>query len=503
MSLLARKHTSEEAEALDGEIRAIDSEYQQVRAGIRKANPHYAALTQPEPLSAAQIQEMIDPDTMLLEYNLGEEHSYAWAVTTAMLASFELPPRVEIERAARRFYKLLTSRNERKIGETPVQRQRRIRRADTELVECAQSLGQQTLGAVAGSLGRKRLLIVADGALQYIPFQSLQSPAADPRMGSPIVQKPSKIDHETDSFVVPRSGGVSTLAYRPLMLDHEIVSLPSASALAVMRREAQGRPSAPKAVAVLADPVFTADDPRVERSVRRRISVRASVSVVRGRFTGPPLVRERDAERSLRDVGLAENAIRIPRLPLAHEEAESILSLVPESERLGALNFEASKAAASDPKLAQYRILHFATHGLLNSIHPELSGLVLSLVDQNGRPQDGFFRLHEIYNLNLPADLVVLSACQTGLGKEIRGEGLVGLTRGFMYAGAKSVVASLWKIDDRATAALMKRFYEGMLGPARLAPAESLRKAQIEMWRTANWSHPSYWAAFVLQGEWK
>jgi CHAT domain-containing protein len=215
------------------------------------------------------------------------------------------------------------------------------------------------------------------------------------------------------------------------------------------------------------------------------------------------VLREADVERSLRDVGLADDAMRIPRLPLAGEEAAGILSLVPVRERLGALNFEANKAAANDPKLAQYRILHFATHGLLDSAHPELSGLVLSLVDQSGRPQDGFFRLHEIYNLKLPADLVVLSACQTGLGKQIRGEGLVGLTRGFMYAGARSVVASLWKIDDRATAALMERFYEGMLGAARLTPAGSLRKAQIEMWRTANWNHPYYWAAFVLQGEWK
>jgi CHAT domain-containing protein len=215
------------------------------------------------------------------------------------------------------------------------------------------------------------------------------------------------------------------------------------------------------------------------------------------------VVNDRDVDRSLRDVGLAEDAGRIPRLPLAREEAESILGLAPESERLGALGFDASKATANDPKLAQYRILHFATHGLLDSAHPELSGVVLSLVDPDGCPRDGFLRLHEIYNLKLPADLVVLSACQTGLGKEIRGEGLVGLTRGFMYAGAKSVVASLWKIDDRATAALMKRFYEGMLGAARLTSAEALRKAQIEMWKTGNWNHPYYWAAFVLQGEWK
>ena len=154
-------------------------------------------------------------------------------------------------------------------------------------------------------------------------------------------------------------------------------------------------------------------------------------------------------------------------------------------------------------EFGQYRIIHLATHGLLNSTHPELSGIVLSLVDQHGQPQDGFLRLHEIYNLKLPAELVVLSACQTALGKEVRGEGLVGLTRGFMYAGAPRVVASLWKVDDKATAELMKRFYQAMLGEQRMRPAAALRAAQVEMLKQKEWEDPYYWAAFVLQGEWK
>ena len=127
---------------------------------------------------------------------------------------------------------------------------------------------------------------------------------------------------------------------------------------------------------------------------------------------------------------------------------------------------------------------------------------MLSLVDPSGRPRDGFLRLHEIYNLELPAELVVLSACQTGLGKEIRGEGLVGLTRGFMYAGAKRVVASLWRVDDAATAELMKRFYTGMYSKG-LRPAAALRAAQVEMSKQSRWRHPFFWSAFVLQGEWR
>lgn len=152
--------------------------------------------------------------------------------------------------------------------------------------------------------------------------------------------------------------------------------------------------------------------------------------------------------------------------------------------------------------MSRYRVLHFATHGLLNSQHPELSGIVLSLVDERGRPQDGFLRLHEIYNLKLGADLVVLSACQTALGKEIKGEGLVGLTRGFMYAGAPRVVSSLWNVDDRATAELMKRFYEAMFIQG-MPPAAALRAAQTSLRREKGWAAPYYWAGFTLQGEWR
>jgi CHAT domain-containing protein len=153
-------------------------------------------------------------------------------------------------------------------------------------------------------------------------------------------------------------------------------------------------------------------------------------------------------------------------------------------------------------QLSQYRILHFATHGLLNSERPELSGLVFSLIDQEGKPQDGFLRLHEIYNLQLNADLIVLSACETGLGKEIKGEGLIGLTRGFMYSGAPRVVASLWNVDDLATAELMKLFYQRMLKDGQPAGA-ALRAAQLELSRQKRWASPYFWAGFVLHGEWE
>jgi CHAT domain-containing protein len=208
-------------------------------------------------------------------------------------------------------------------------------------------------------------------------------------------------------------------------------------------------------------------------------------------------------EQAARDVGADEGGLlRIRRLPFSRLEADSIIALAPAKEELKAVDFRASRETATSGELARYRIVHFATHGFLDNEHPELSGIVLSLFDERGQPVDGFLRLHEIYNLHLPADLVVLSACQTGLGKQIKGEGLVGLVRGFMYAGAGRVAASLWKVDDEATAELMRAFYERMLKEG-MRPAAALSAAQTEVARQKRWQSPYYWAAFELQGEWK
>jgi len=281
----------------------------------------------------------------------------------------------------------------------------------------------------------------------------------------------------------------------PLIANHEIVSLPSASVLAVLRQEIRKRPMPPKMVAVLADPVFEADDPRIRRNA----------APIPSEAT-PPLsnriVPDTNLHRAMGETGPSMKGIAVPRLPATREEANSIMALVPEGAGLKVFDFNANRAVALGSDLGQYRIVHFATHGFLNDEHPELSGLVLSLFDAHGRPQDGYLRLHDIYSLKLPVDLVVLSACNSGLGKEIRGEGLVGIVRGFMYAGAARVVASLWKVEDEATAALMKRFYQRMLQEGQ-PPAKALRMAQLDIWQQKRWQSPFYWAAFVLQGEWK
>ncbi|HCA97055.1 MAG TPA: hypothetical protein DEP38_21285, partial [Cyanobacteria bacterium UBA9226] len=206
--------------------------------------------------------------------------------------------------------------------------------------------------------------------------------------------------------------------------------------------------------------------------------------------------------RAARNLGIGENAAIFSRLEFTRTEADKISALVPGNQEFQALDFKASRANATNPNLAQYQIVHFATHGFLDSVNPELSGIVLSLFNEKGEAQDGFLRLHDIFNLNLPAELVVLSACQTGLGENVKGEGIVGLTRGFMYAGAKRVVVSLWSVNDVATSELMAKFYQKMLQGGQ-NPVNALREAQLEMWNSGQWKSPYYWAAFTVQGDWR
>jgi len=473
--LLSGKPTAEQAETAAKRVASLTTQLQEVRTQIRAASPRYAALTQPEPLSLKQVQEQVlDPDTLLLEYALGDKRSYVWAVTQETITGYELPSRAEIEAAARDFYNLAKSN------------------AKSEVIALtAAQFSKMLLAPAAAQMGKPRLAIVADGALQYIPFAALPKPetrshgeAAMRRDGASLIPAPS---HRVAASLSPRVGSV------PLIVDHELVMLPSASTLALSRRETRGRVASAKLVAVLADPVFDSEDVRVRRaSADGKDAEKQAGAVEKGSMLF----------RSVEETGVAGGEWPLPRLLGTRREAQTILSLAPETLKRRALDFEASRETALSSDLSQFQIVHFATHGLINNRHPELSGLVLSLADKQGRSQNGFLRLNEIYNLRLPAELVVLSACQTGIGKEVRGEGLIGLTRGFMYAGARRLTASLWQVEDAATSELMGRFYRGMLGDKRLSAASALRAAQIEMFKQKQWRSPYYWAAFVIQGEW-
>jgi len=376
-------------------------------------------------VSLAGIEKELDARTVALEYSLGREASYLFVVTSDAIRALPLAPRGQIEAIARRLYAKWSTHQD-----SP---------ADCD------ALSHMLLGPVAGSLKGKRVVVVPDGALAYIPFDAL---LAGPG--------------------------------RRLIEDCDVTGMVSLSSLKLMRDETSGRAPASKMVAVFADPVFSRDDPRVN----------GTASVV--------VAHDSEWSRSAADAGLSH----LERLVSSRREAEAIANLVPAKQRWEALDFDASLSAVNDAKLADYRIVHFATHGLMNSRDPRLSGLVFSQFDRQGRPQNGFLRAGDVANLKLRADLVVLSACQTALGKELRGEGLLGLARAFMYAGTPRVIASLWKVADAATADLMSNFYQSLLRGG-VPAGEALRAAKLRLLRNPLRSSPYYWAGFALEGEWR
>lgn len=439
LELLARGAEGPTLTELEERETRLLLELDRVRSDMRVKSDRYRDLTDPDPLNLGRIQgQLLDRQTTLLVYFLGEKQSALWLVTPSAIESRALEDRATIEEAAEAFYELLPRVSNRAADA----RRRAGARLSRLIVE-----------PVADRLETERLAVVTDGALQSIPFAALPVPGAE----------------------------------RDVLLErHEIVHLPSASVLDALRRMQQSRSPrrAPKTAAVIADPVFRADDPRIETAPETRPEPsEASGSGVRAtaRAFGP-------------------NGLR--RLPHTEREARIVRELTPKGSTLTALGFEADRSLVEEGRLTDYRIVHFATHGLIHRRHPDLSGLVLSLYDAEGEPRDGFLRLHDIYNLKLGAELVVLSACETGLGRPVEGEGLVGMTRGFMYAGAPRIVHSLWEVSDESTAELMARFYRRLLEDDR-PPQTALREAQLSMQTDERWSEPFHWAGFVFQGDWE
>lgn len=461
---------------IDAEIGDLRLRQEQIRAQLRANSPGYAALVHPQPLNLKDIQQLLDNDTLLLEYALGENHSYVWAVTRDSLSVHELPNQAEIEKLARDIYEFLVTPVHQIQSETVTQTNYRRTKAESQLVKKSAELSQIIFGPVADVLQNRRLLIVPDGALRYIPFAALPVPSAP-------------------------TASNATRQIRYLILDHEIVNLPSASILRELRRQRMGRQQPPFDVAVFADPVFESSDERIARNVQ--LVSPGQKQAVRNLALKPKRPSDDRLTRAISDFEINRgNGFHLRRLLYTRREAAAIMSVIPNGRAMEALDFQANRKSAMSSMMSRYRAIHFATHGLLNNDHPELSGLVLSLVDEMGHPQDGFLNLEDIYNMHLAADLVVLSACDTALGQEVKGEGLIGLTRGFMYAGAMRVVASLWSVDDVATSELMARFYKAMERD-KLPPAAALRMAQIQMLRQQKWKSPFYWSAFQIHGEWR
>ena len=442
--LAARQNT--EAQAVEKEIDQITNEYNEVTSQLKSQSPRHAALLQPQPLKLTQIQQQVlDDDTLLLEYMLADERSYVWAVTRTGVSSYMLAPQAQIVPAAKRVYELLKAPP---AGTNP-----------NEFNLAAQELSRLVLFPVAAQLNKHRVIVVADGALNYIPFQILPSPLAD---------------------------------NEPLVSSYEVVNAPSASILGQLQQDASQRQTPAHVLAAFGDPIFASNYAQRKETDDGKQSLFAQTK------------KNEQWRQPARDIEPSGDSFNPSALePLFFTKLElANLREVAGGETSIATGFDASREKLESTDLTKYAILHFATHGFLDPKRPENSGIVLSMVDRSGHPQNGFVSLEDIYGLRAPVNLVVLSACRTGLGKEVRGEGLIGLTRGFMYAGASTVMASLWKVDDEATAELMKRFYTNMLQRG-MTPTAALRSAQNSIRQEPQWRAPYYWAAFTMQGEYR
>lgn len=431
------KNSKAQIEAQENLQKALEN-YQLLQEESRKNNAQFAALDNPKEFSFKDVQKTLDEETAVLEYSLGEKQSFAWLIGKDSVGVKKLPAAEIINQSARDLHSALTD----------------FTKTDKSLIGAkSAALSKAVLQPFAGEIGNfKRILIVADGSLQLIPFAALN--------------------------VSPD---------QPVINAAQIVNLPSLSSLIYLQENKKSRSqSADKLLAIFADPVFETDDERLIKNKR--------LPKPPGKDSSGDAAK---LNQTLRNFGLN----RLARLPFSGAEAREIAKIAAARVEL-LLGFDASRKRFLSGDFNRYRILHFATHGFLNQENPDLSGLVLSLYDKNRQKQNGFLRVIDLYALRLNADLVVLSACQTALGKEVGGEGIVGLTNGFIYAGASSVLSTLWKIDDAATAELMTRFYRAML-KEKQSPSEALRTAQNELRQIPRFSHPRYWAGFVLTGDWR
>lgn len=444
---------------------------------IRVSSPRYKSLTSTQPLTLAQVQQQVlDDGTALLEYSLGTDASYLWAVTKSAVRIFKLPARAELNTQADELRRQIlppdTGRSLLELTPDDKQRGLAVRRREiggsaASFTAASYKLYKSILEPAISMVGARRLLIVADGTLSFVPFDAL----------------------------VTTPGGTDYSALPYLVKANETVYAPSASVIDAVRRQASGNAAATSpAILLIADPIFDLGDERAKNLT----GTRTAADGARGLFVTSAAGDVAGIEKEI-----PANFV-IKRLKGTRDEADEI-ERTARAAGLRAekwLDFEASEANAHERDLKPYSILHMATHGFLDAKHPQFSGVVLSLVGNKGG-QDGFLRTEEIFNLRLGSPLVMLSACETGLGKEKRGEGVMGLTRGFMYAGAPSVGVSLWSVDDVSTALLMSDFYKALLKKDGARATGSLRTARLNMITARTYSSPYYWAPFVMVGDWR
>jgi CHAT domain-containing protein len=460
---------------LDEELEKLQAEFEEIENQIRTASPRYASLTANKPLTLAEVQQnVLDDQTVLVEYALQTDDSYLFVASKGAVNLFKLPPRSNVDKLAMDLRaQLIPSKLQRRLVGIDVAEANRglgIASAAPEdvapFVAASNALYKVVLEPAAGMIGDKRLMVVADGALNYIPFEVLLKTAD--------------------------SGDFASLNY--LVKTNEVIYAPSASVVGAIRQ--QRTKVAGRAMLIIADPVFNSNDTRAQKKPAaassdaevRGLGIQSAVADVSGSAPAPNAQME---------------GLPLMRLNGTRTEADQISKLAKTSGGQADvwLDLDANEDNLDARDISKYRVIHVATHGLLNAERPQFSGVVLSLV--GNKTHDGFVRTDEVFNLHLGSPLVMLSACETGLGKERRGEGVMGLTRAFMYAGAPTVGVSLWSVADRSTADLMTDFYRRLLSTNEGTTSSSaLRGAQLAMITGKKYSAPFYWAPFVLVGDW-
>jgi CHAT domain-containing protein/tetratricopeptide (TPR) repeat protein len=443
-----------QASGQDPELSDLLGELRRVRGLLHAHEGPSSAGAEAIALSADEIvSRFTGTQSVLLEFFLDEPRSFLWVVGNDRFEVHELPSRRELQARIADSLALLTARQNRS-PDTSSGALARLKHADRRFYEQSFLLSQELLGSVKDLDTFQRLVVVVDGALNYLPFSALPHPG--------------------------RSGS-DAASYVPLVATHEILRVPSVTALRAISSRMDRKPlEVHSKVALVGDPVFSATDNRVR--VRERPAADS--------------VTPTALEIALQD--LNPSASSLARLLESREELLAIAALSP-GEHVTVTDFAANRTRAEHLLRENYPVVHFATHGILNSAHPELSGLVLSLLDENGYPQDGFLRLQDIYRMRIETDLIVLSACETARGPILEGEGLSGLALAFLNAGAVTVVASHWKVDDLATRLLMEEFYRALfLGNDN--PTAALRRAQVSLWRRARTRSPFFWSAFEVYG---
>jgi CHAT domain-containing protein len=447
--LLSGKAEQAEVENLSAEIRRLENELETIKAGLKRSSPVYSAVKDPPPFDLREFQtRALDENSLLLEFSLGASESYLWLVGKNDFAYFVLPPRREIEQKVESLRALLASRG-MLAGESVEDYQTRMARADDLYHNEARLLSRDLFGPIAERIEGRRLIVVPDGKLHYFPISALPLPHAD--------------------------------SDEPLLLKNETVYEPSAQTLLMLDQINRQTAESQQDLLIFADPVFTADDARLR---------------------GDGSTAETAESSSYETFRFAESLTSLKRLAASQKESRMVEEIVGSGRTRVLDGFSATRENALSGELSKYRIIHFATHGIVDENRPALSGIVLSAFDREGRPLEQIVRLHDIYGMNLNADLVVLSACSTGIGKEVKSEGLMSLNNAFLSVGARTVASSLWKVEDGAALELMKNFYEAMTRE-KLAPSKAMQTAQIKMRENARYRSPFYWAAFTVQGDYR